>query len=350
MPHTFLAVSGMIQPDLLAAFRGDVGRESAGNDGWADRFLLSFPDPPDAQGENWKTVSEELEAGYAEVFETLLAREMMPVTDDEGDVVAHRPYYVPFDGSAEEVWEEFTWDVAHRMNQLGKYDSYRGVLSKSKHHMIRLTALVHALRCACGEVSLESPIVGETARRAVTLIGYFEAHGRRCLGVGWLDQSCRVARRLLDWLSRNPAMTSFTRSDTYIQLKDGKDVRKSELLDAPFRLLVDLNYLRPLNTTALRSGPVASAYEVNPAWDRNTRNPVPKVPNIGPRLERQPFNIRDFREGFSENSARTHSADPPVTSSATSQPVPAVSTEPSPGPSPPEPTVPDADYPFEEVL
>jgi hypothetical protein len=346
LPHTFLAVGGMIQPDLLSAFRGDAGRDGGGNDGWADRFLLSFPDPPDARGENWKTVSEELEAGYAEVFQALLDLEMVPVTGEEGEVVAHQPYYVPFDAAAEGVWEEFTWSVAGRMNRLGKFDSERGVLSKSKHHMLRLTALLHALRRACGEVAPDAPVTGETASRAVELVGYFEAHGRRCLGVGWLDQPCRVARRLLDWLARNPGTSSFTRSDAYIQLKDGKDVRKSELLGAPLRLLVDLNYIRPLTSTAVRSGPVAAAYEVNPAWDRNTQNPVPKVPNVEPVLERRSSNIRDFRDGVSENSARVQPASPTGTPSPSAPSAEPASPIP---PAAPEPAS-DGDYPFEELL
>lgn len=317
MSHTFLAVGGMIQPDLLAAFRGDVGRGDGGNDGWADRFLLSFPDPPEVTGENWRTVSEPLEAGYADVFRALLDREMVPVTDDEGNVVTHRPFYAPFDGAAERAWEEFTWDVADRMNRLGKFDSYRGVLSKSRHHLVRLAALLHALRCACGEVAADAPVAGETVCRAVSLIGYFEAHGRRCLGVGWLDQPCRVARRLLDWLGRHSEMDAFTRSDAYIQLKDGKDVRKADQLDAPLRLLVDLNYIRPLVPAAVRCGPVATAYQVNPAWDRTVRYPVPKVPNVEHPSDGPASNIRDFRDGISGNPSGAR-ADRPSESSPTS--------------------------------
>ena len=64
-----------------------------------------------------------------------------PVTDDDGNTIAHRPYYVSFDKRAESVWEEFTGAVADRMNALDPFDSYRGVLSKSRHHTLRLTAL-----------------------------------------------------------------------------------------------------------------------------------------------------------------------------------------------------------------
>ena len=303
MPHTFLAVSGMIQPDLLATFRGDVGREHAANDGWADRFLLSFPDPPPARGENWKTVSEQRERSYAGVFEALLSWELIPVRDEAGNVVTHRPCYVPFDGAAERVWEGFTADVAERMNALDPFDSYRGVLSKSRHHTLRLAAAVHAIRRACGEIADTAPVTAATMQRAVQLMAYFEAHGKRCLGVGWLDQPCRVAKRLLDWLARNPAIASFTRSDAFIQLKDGKDVRTSALLDRPFRLLMDLNYIRPLLAPGTRPGPVAEAYQINPAWDRKPHEPIPKVPNIELPSDRQQFNIRDFRDGFSPEPA-----------------------------------------------
>ncbi len=278
IPNTFVGVSGMIQPDLLTLLRGDFGRAEFVNDGFADRFLLSFPDPPPMVGETWVTTSEELERGYADVFEELLGLQMMNENQANGTVHQH-PYYLPFDRDAEEEWQRFTDRIAAQGNALDKTDPYAGVLSKLKHYGLRLTTLVYCVRAACGEIRDGSPVDGETVRRAAALVDYFECHGRRCLGVGWADRSVRVATRLLAWLSRNPERKAFMRTEAFLALKDRRDVKTSEALAPAFRLLVDHGYLRPLDRPEnVRPGPVPETYTVNPAWVRDTSGSVPGIP------------------------------------------------------------------------
>lgn len=271
--RTFLGVSGMLVPDALAAFRGDFARRDFVNDGWADRFLPAFPDPVPMVGETWATVPEELETGYAEVYRELLSWEMVPVLNGKGETVDCRPNYVPFDRSAGAVWQEFTDEVARRANALDPFDGYRGVLSKSRMHTLRLSALVYALRRACGELPEGSAIDGETLRRAVAQMAYFEAHGRRCLGTGGQDATTRVAQRLLNWMARHPETTAFTRSEAVNQLKDDRDVRAGDDLAPAFRLLVEHGYLRPVVGTTGRPGPPAERYAVNPRWQRGGASP-----------------------------------------------------------------------------
>jgi hypothetical protein len=201
--HSFVGVAGMIQPDLLPLLRGDFGRAEFVNDGWADRFLLSFPDPPPLVGETWATVSEDLERGYAEVFERLLALEMVSDTDASGTLL-HRPYYLTFDLHAKDAWQEFTDGIAVQANALDPLDGYVGVLSKLRHYGLRLITLVHCLRIACGELAGAGVVGGESVRRAAALVSYFEAHGRRCLGVGFADRPVRVAMRLLALVGPQP--------------------------------------------------------------------------------------------------------------------------------------------------
>jgi hypothetical protein len=314
----------MIQPDLLPAFRGDLGQRNFVNDGWADRFLLSYPDPLPLVGETWDTVSEELETGYAAVYEKLLAREMVAVETD-GEAVGERPYYVPFDGEAVQEWERFTGEIAARANALDAEDPYVGVLSKFRHHGLRLVALVHALRLACGEVEELSPVTGETVRRASELVWYFVAHGERCLGVGWADRRSRVARRLIAWLARHPDRGTFTRSDAYLALKDRRDIRSSEVLDPSFWLLTDHNYIRPATATnSGRSGPAPEVYLVNPGWDRQVREHVPKVPNVGPPSDGRASNIRDFRVEFAGDATGNEGRSPPSPSHADDEHVPGI--------------------------
>ncbi|MCE9568161.1 MAG: DUF3987 domain-containing protein [Planctomycetes bacterium] len=281
IPHTFVGVAGMIQPDLLTVLRGDFGRAEFVNDGWADRFLLSFPDPPALVGETWATVSADLEQGYAEVFQFLLGLQMKVEADATG--TAHqRPYYLTFDRNAEDEWQKFTDRIAVQANALDRTDPYAGVLSKLKHYALRLTALVYCLRAACGEITDGYPVDGETVRRAAALVDYFEAHGRRCLGIGWADRSVRVATRLLAWLSRNPERKGFNRTEAFLALKDKRDVKTSEALAAAFRLLVDHGYLRPLDRPEnTKPGPIPETYTVNPAWVRDCSGSAPRIPTDG---------------------------------------------------------------------
>ena len=302
LAHTFGAVAGMIQPDVLPTFRGDLGRHDFINDGWADRFLISYPDPLRLTGETWETVSKELEDGYTEVYEKLLDLKMIPIVVD-GVVVGERPYYAPLDASAAREWERFTGDIAARANALDPTDPYIGVLSKYRHLGLRLIALMHALRLATGEVPEDSPINAETIKRAVAVVWYFEKHGERCLGVGWADRRSRIAGRLLAWLARNPEQKTFSRSDAYLALKDHRDVRNSEVLNPSFRLLIDHNYIRPVGFVRTgQSGPQAERYIVNPAWDRGDlpsgqQGGTPKPPSDQPSS-----NIGDIREGVPTES------------------------------------------------
>lgn len=120
------------------------------------------------------------------------------------------------------------------------------------------------------------PVDGETVRRAAALVDYFDAHGRRCLGVGWADRSVRVASRLIAWLSRNPARVGFDRTEAFLAVKDRRDVRTSEALNPAFRLLVDHNYVRPLDRPEnARPGPISETYAVTPAGFAPPEKQVP---------------------------------------------------------------------------
>lgn len=129
LSHTFVGVSGMIQPDVPGLLRGDYGRREFLNDGWADRFLTAYPDPPPLIGENRAIVPEELEAGYARVYDTLLA---MPMVDVEGG--GCRPYFVTFDPAAEREWENFTNGIAERANALDPSDNYVPLAGKLRDY------------------------------------------------------------------------------------------------------------------------------------------------------------------------------------------------------------------------
>jgi hypothetical protein len=53
-------------------------------------------------------------------------------------------------------------------------------------------------------------------------------------------------------------------------LKDKRDVKSAESLASAFRILVDHNYLRPLDRPEnAKPGPIPETYCVNPSWARS---------------------------------------------------------------------------------
>jgi hypothetical protein len=267
IPHPFVAIAGMMCPDAPGELRGENRNGDAQADGFLDRFLLSFPDPVDASPETWRVIPEDVERGYCDVFLDLLGMDMVP--EVEGPTVTrHRPYFIHFSADGRTAWTEFTGNMADRMNRLDKFDPFRGVLSKLRAYGLRFASLLWCLRRTCGKSDANDPITAEIMTGASVLVDYFERHAARCLGRGWADRPMRIASRLLAWLSRNPRRVGFNRTEVFIALKDKRDVKTSESLNPAFRLLVDHNFLRPIDQPESRRGPVPESYGVNPAWVR----------------------------------------------------------------------------------
>lgn len=343
LERSFLAVVGTIQPDLLSSFRGDLQRPGAAeaNDGWSDRWLMIYADPYPMVPETWATVDDDVKARYDALFEALVSMEMLPEFDpNTGEVFGQVPHVGLFDDDANAAWVEFTGRIADRGNALERNDPYRGVLSKYKTQCVRLIALLQGIRIGTGEADLADLIPGHVVQSAEKLVDYFDGHGRRCLGVGFADTTSRIANRLLKWLSRNPEITSFSKSDAYLQLKDGRHVRTGDDLAPTFQRLADHNFIRPITRTEYtRSGPVAEVYAVNPFWQRTqmapfdqfSEQPVPKVPNVRPPSNKRPSNIRDNRDGLCPEVAKTGHPEQPAT-------LPSPCRIPTPARSAPRPT------------
>ena len=269
IPHPFAAIAGMMCPDAIAELRGENRNGDAQADGFLDRFLLSFPDPMEATPETWRVIPDDVEKGYCDVFLDLLGMDM--VSEADGPTSTRlRPFFVRFSADGRRAWEEFTGTMAARMNALDKFDPFRGVLSKLRGYGLRFASLLWCVRRACGQLDPNAPIDAEVMRGASALVDYFERHATRCMGRGWADRPIRIATRLLAWLSRNPAMVGFNRTEAFISLKDKRDVKAADSLAPAFRILVDHGYLRPLDRPEnARPGPIPETYTVNPSWHRS---------------------------------------------------------------------------------
>jgi hypothetical protein len=192
IPHPFVAVAGMMCPDSFAELRGENRAGDATADGFLDRFLFSFTDPLPATPERWHTIPEHVTNGYNDVFSELLKAELVAVIDRPGSPTHYRPCSIEFTANGRTAWEEFTGNIAARMNALDLFDPFRGVLSKLRGYGLRFAALLWAVRRVCGLVGQNDPIDAEVMVGAALLVDYFERHGPGARpGVGGPPGPCR---------------------------------------------------------------------------------------------------------------------------------------------------------------
>jgi hypothetical protein len=81
----FVAIVGGIQPAVIDQIRGGGRpRESALNDGFLDRFLMSYPEEVQVGAEEWRVVSEEAAVWQRVVNHLLGSRRWPPRTATSG--------------------------------------------------------------------------------------------------------------------------------------------------------------------------------------------------------------------------------------------------------------------------
>lgn len=171
VPQPCVSVVGGLTPDMLPDFR-----ESRNDDGWLDRILFSYPDPPTADEWTDHEVPADIAEDWSNAVRRLWARNM--VRDEEG---RHRPYYVRFASGAKEAW------VAQvNMHRAEKRDpefppSLRGPWSKLEGFAARIALILSQLSQACDPTDNQAPkdVDALDIWGAWRLIHYFKAHFRR---------------------------------------------------------------------------------------------------------------------------------------------------------------------------
>jgi hypothetical protein len=272
----FVAIVGGIQPAVLERLRGVGYRgEPAADDGFVDRFLLSYPVEPQAVGESWAEVSEASLAAWDEAIQHLLSLNMRD--EPEGP----RPHYVHLTDEGRAAWQAFTESHAAEMNADNFPEHLRGAWAKMRGYCGRLALILTCLRRACQRPGIISTsgedVTGPDVLGAERLVAYFKGHARKVHALMDADPRVADARRVLRCLATNPALAEkgFSRRDLYQHLR--RYFRSPEGLDAPLRLLVELRYLRSiLPERGGRPGPNPERFEVNPNWDRRARTQDPR--------------------------------------------------------------------------
>jgi hypothetical protein len=259
VPGPYCTVRGALPPASL----GDLPGLSHGQDGYADRILLAYPDPVPSRW-NDEEVPEAIEDGYGRFEEALYSLvggaggpEVLTLAPEAWDLLA---------GYVNAVGAEAADDNLHPL--------LRGVLAKLEGYAARFALIVYVGRTAARETHSEQ-VDAESVRKAMALAQYFRAHAQRIYSVGvaggnW--QLERDARAVQEWILRSEAVrggdpSSFRYSDLRHGLHNRFGHRDEDLLRV-LRLLECRGYL--YETVTPRHGPTGRnpkpTYLVNPLW------------------------------------------------------------------------------------
>jgi hypothetical protein len=253
--HPFVGVVGGLPPDLLARLRG----EHAVSDGFLDRLLFSYPEPPPAVGESWASIPADALDAWRDTLAHLWG--LQHAVDADG---RKHPHYVPLAQSGRKVWQQFTDALAGEMNADGFPDYLRGPWSKMRGYCARLALIVHHLRLATGE-EYGDEVDGDTLECGAALVRYFMSHARKVYHALDADRRTAAAQKLWGWITREQR-TEFKRWEAHKDLRSDATFPTLESLDSPLALLVQHQLIRPRDR-ADRRGPgrrPATMYDVNP--------------------------------------------------------------------------------------
>jgi hypothetical protein len=293
----FIGVVGGLTPDKLPTLRGDRPRQRAELDGFIDRVLLSYPKEFGVSEENWKQVSPEAQSRLAMIYNKLRSLQMVTVQEG-GEVKEYRPFIINLDASGRHAWQEFTKAHADERNAPDFPPHLIGPWSKLRGYCVRLALVVHYLRWAAGELTVDddgaAPVDGADFRRAARLVAYFKSHARKVYLTMDADPQTADTRHVVKWLERHPELTIFSRHDLHRGLRRHSRFVNPENLDGPLKTLVDFGYIRALPPEPGKGRPPLPKYERNPLWTnpRNPQNPR----NDGPKAGHDPVtgSFRDF--------------------------------------------------------
>jgi hypothetical protein len=253
--HPFLSVAGGIQPALLTRLRG----EHQLADGFLDRLLFSFPEPPPAIGETWVHVPQESADTWAEMLRGL--RYLEGEIEPDG---SQRPRFVRLRQSGRKAWERFTGELAAEMNADSFPEILKGPWSKLRGYCARLALIVHYLRIAADEVTDED-VDGEAIDRAALIVRYFAGHARKAYHALDADPKVAEAKRVWEWIKREQR-AEFKQWEAHKDLKSDSRFPTIDSLDAPLAMLRQHHVIRVARQSE-RSGPgrtPAPTFEVNP--------------------------------------------------------------------------------------
>ena len=140
-----VSVTGTIQPETLRRALGVEHREN----GLTARLLLACP-PPQAKHWTEDDISHEIESRMEDLFDKLYSLQL--VTDSQGDA---GPLDLPLTAAAKAAWVHFYDGHAREQEELT--GDLAAVWSKLEGYAARLGLIVHLVRWAAGDRTLDNP-------------------------------------------------------------------------------------------------------------------------------------------------------------------------------------------------
>lgn len=213
-----VSVSGTIQPGTARRLFTREYFES----GMVARMLLAEPPAPRKQWRD-EELSPQVEARYAEIVNKLLA--LRHDVDEQGDL---HPVEFPLTVGGQLTWIDFYNSHASEQADLHD-DDLAAAFSKLEGYAARFTLLIHLVRWASNDRSLEKPheIDSESVRAGANIAKWFTHETSRIYGM-LSDHTSEEDCRLLGWM-RNQGGSVTVRE---LQRSMGKKFKTSKLAKA----------------------------------------------------------------------------------------------------------------------
>ena len=197
VPSASVSICGGIQPAVL---QRSFGREHC-ESGLAARFLLAYP-PAKAKRWTEADVSQKVEEDYAAIIERLNELQMEVDPKSPAGAPEYRPGIVDFTPEAKELWKEYY--NQHAGEQIKVHGDLGAAWSKLEEYPARLALVIHLVRWAAGDESLESAmgLDVQSLQAGIRLVTWFKGEARRVYGMFSESEAEQEERRLLEWIDR----------------------------------------------------------------------------------------------------------------------------------------------------
>jgi hypothetical protein len=191
VPQAFVSVTGGIQPTILHRALGVEHRES----GLAARFLLTCP-PRKRKQWTEADIGPAAEAQLAQLVDRLYSLE--PNFDDEHP----HPVEVRLTPAAKAEWTKY-YD-SHAKEQIELSGELSAAWSKLEEYAARLALVIHCVRSAANDSSLQSPDAVDVAsmKAGIEIAEWFKAEARRVYAMLSEPDNARDNRQLIEWIER----------------------------------------------------------------------------------------------------------------------------------------------------
>jgi hypothetical protein len=256
--HPFIAVCGMMTPDMLNLLPAEDARQ----DGFLDRILFSFPQKVPVRW-RWDAIDPAHERRWESTYRKLGAR---PTLDDPRD--GDQPSYVRFEDEPLRLFAR--WYDAHNEEAESLHFSLRlvGPWAKMRAYCARFALILDQLHWAASDATtpaLPPPDVGMKALLgAFALVDYFKSHYRKALAtLSPSNEDNLDARAILEW--------AIGRGKPTFTARDARGNFRARFAECPEAFTHALTWLADRNAIRkainYRPGPgrkPSDSFEINP--------------------------------------------------------------------------------------